>query len=142
MNTEFSFREGRLTGTALLFFKESMLQNMQENMFTLALFVDFSKAFDCLDHATLLDKLQHYGIRGIPLNLFQSYLNKRLQPQMYKWPSITPPTQEIRCSTMECACTPFVYLYINNITQVRPNSLNMMTTALLLWPDKPIIIPI
>ena len=32
-----------------------------------------------MDHKILLDKLRHYGIRGIPYNFFESYLTDRVQ---------------------------------------------------------------
>jgi hypothetical protein len=41
---------------------------------TLALFFDFTKAFDLVSHNHLLFKLERLGIRGIPLQWLKSYL--------------------------------------------------------------------
>ena len=44
-----------------------------------AVFLDFQKALDTVDHDILHAKLEHYGIRGISLKLFKTYLTERTQ---------------------------------------------------------------
>jgi hypothetical protein len=41
--------------------------------------VTSKKAFSCVNHGTLLSKMEFYGIKGIFYNLIKSYLNNRYQ---------------------------------------------------------------
>ena len=62
---------------------------MDGNEIPFSIFLDLSKAFDTLNHDILLTKLQYYGIQGIALNWFQSYLTKRSQYVQYNDTSLS-----------------------------------------------------
>lgn len=46
---------------------------------TLSVFIALSKAFDCVDYVKLFDKFKYYGIIGMLLKWFRSFLNSRSQ---------------------------------------------------------------
>lgn len=76
---QFGFRKFRSTETALLHQKEIILDRLEKKLATIGVFLDFSKAFDCIDHGILLDKLFSYGFRGVSFSLLRSYLQYRCQ---------------------------------------------------------------
>ena len=53
--------------------------NQKPSASTLAIFIDLKKAFDTVDHDILLQKMEHYGIRGISSSWFKNYLSDREQ---------------------------------------------------------------
>ena len=55
---------------------------MDKREHIIGLILDFAKAFDTVNHDILLKKLNHYGIRGIVLQWFQSYLSGRQQSKI------------------------------------------------------------
>lgn len=78
-HSQCGFRRGRFPELALLQQKELILNNLVNKQLVLGIFIDLSKAFDCLNHETLLKKLERYGIRGQALELLCSYLKHRQQ---------------------------------------------------------------
>lgn len=76
---QFGFRKGCSTEMALLRQKELILQSFEDHLCTLGIFIDYSKAFDSINHDSLFEKLQHYGFRGTFLKLIISYFKHRHQ---------------------------------------------------------------
>ena len=59
-----------------------------DNLYTCGVLLDFSKAFDTVNHKILPGKLDAYGIRGIPLNWFQNIF--RIENSMWSWMGLSP----------------------------------------------------
>ena len=53
--------------------------SLDQGKYVFGVYIDLKKAFDTLSHNILPTKLEHYGIRGLVLNWFSSYLSNRSQ---------------------------------------------------------------
>ena len=58
---------------------EIIQKALDDGKIACGIFIDLEKAFDTVNHNILLDKLDHYGIRGISNYWFRSYLSDRSQ---------------------------------------------------------------
>ena len=76
---QFGFREKLSTSMALLELVDKLSEAADKKLVSIGVFIDLAKAFDTVDHTILLRKLEHYGIRGVPLSWFRSYLTNRRQ---------------------------------------------------------------
>ena len=50
---QFGFRAGLKTGDPLFSLLKDLYEHRDDNQLTMACFVDYTKAFDCVDHPTL-----------------------------------------------------------------------------------------
>ena len=62
---------------ALISITESIRKFIDNNEFGCGIFINLKKAFDTVNRAILLTKLNHYGIRGVVLDWLKSYLSKK-----------------------------------------------------------------
>ena len=76
---QFGFRKKHSTAHALTSLTEKVKQIIDDGNYSCGVFIDLKKAFDTVNHQILLKKLEHYGMRGIPLDWFKSYLSNRKQ---------------------------------------------------------------
>lgn len=77
--SQHGYLRGRSVQTAIFQFTSNILKFLEENKLVAGLFIDLTKAFDCLNREHLLKKLEQYGIVGSALSWLASYLSERLQ---------------------------------------------------------------
>ena len=75
---KFGFRPNLPTIFAISKIYNSLIQSIDQNLYSCCLFIDLSKAFENVDHAILLHTLD-FGVRGVPHDLLKSYLTNRFQ---------------------------------------------------------------
>ncbi len=78
-----SVSKAHSTQLALTLLTDKITQALNNGESCIGMFLDFSKAFNTINHQILTRKLHHYGIRGTPLKWFASYLTDRSQYVQY-----------------------------------------------------------
>lgn len=77
--SQFGFREGRSAVQAVGSVVSDIVEGFEKGELVNLMLCDLTKAFDCVSHAILIDKLYRYGVRGVGLQLLKSYLDGRRQ---------------------------------------------------------------
>ena len=75
----FSFKKDFSTNHAILTLLKCIQKALHNGKIACGIFIYLKKEFDIVSHDILLEKLNHYGIRGILNNWFRSYLSDRTQ---------------------------------------------------------------
>ena len=78
-DSQWGFRRGMSTVTAVLSLTHDWLMQLDKNHEVCCIFFDFKKAFDSIPHALLLGKLELLNLPSFILSWLDSYLTKRLQ---------------------------------------------------------------
>ena len=76
---QYGFRNNRSTTLAVTSLCQHVTQAFEQGQHLHAHFYDLQKAFDCLSHGILINKLRKYGFRDSSLQLLRSYLDNRSQ---------------------------------------------------------------
>lgn len=77
--SQFGFRKNKTTSLAVDCFTSDILEGFENYLDTHASFLDLTKAFDCVSHNILLEKLLLYNLANEAVSLICSYLSNRKQ---------------------------------------------------------------
>ena len=76
---QLGFRPQHSTQTTLGEVSDHILKEIDAGRLVGGIFIDLKKTFDKVSHAVLLNKLSLFGVKGLELDWFGSYLNDRKQ---------------------------------------------------------------
>ena len=107
----------------LLTLMDKLFHAIENGEYVMGVFLDFSKAFDTVNHSILLDKPYHYGIRGCAHKWLKSYLTNRTQFVTYN--STVSDHQMIKCGVpLGSILGPLLFLvYVNDLPSVCSSAL-------------------
>jgi retron-type reverse transcriptase len=78
-DSQYGFIKGRSTISAIGDFVTKVLNALDNRERVMGIFYDFSKAFDTVNHRTLLEKLRQMGISGLANDWIASFIKDRRQ---------------------------------------------------------------
>ena len=76
-NRQFGFRKGHNTTDAFLHFVDEVVTALDRRLFTVTIYLDFSKAFKTVNKTIIIRKLDRYGFRNEVNDFLNSYLSDR-----------------------------------------------------------------
>ena len=76
-NSQYGFRSKYSYSMAVSKISSEIIKSVDDRKISCSVYLDLAKTFDAADHEILFKKMQLNGIRGITLQLFNSYLSNR-----------------------------------------------------------------
>jgi len=117
------FGPGRNTGTALLNVIEDARTAIDNRNVTIFILLDFSKAYDSVDHDILLEKLKILGFAEPTRSWFFNYLTSRKQ-------RVVPGSRSSKCLKLNCGVAQGTVLgplaYVNDVGDALKHCKNQM----------------
>ena len=103
-----------MKGSAWNGLKELYL-NWNDKCYSGGAFINFSRAFDSINHEILFEKMKLYGFDNIPIESFKQYMGKRMQKTCVN--GYTSEEAKVTCGTAQGSILgPLIFiLYINDI---------------------------
>ena len=115
---QYGFRKHRSTELAVFTLLDRLLPALDDKLYSICVFLDFTACFDTISRSLLFKKLERYGVRDLVLSLIKSYFEGRKQYVNFKNFNSNAKLQKLGV-IQGSKCGPLFYdIYANDISKL------------------------